>query len=423
MESIQNNENNDELVNIIGEITDYKSELTDDNENMDELVVEKGDFIEKYFNEKLKYLLKSNNAFCIAFEISQVRDELILSINFEIINNNKLKEKPVKEIFKIIDRYLKDETAIQIDSLIPIAKGEELNKFFTSVKENSFPSGKLLDEGKNYTVIVESTFSLKSQIVKKTNQLRKNFLLFSLIHKLYLAYPKYIEKYYKYFIRKYILKEKIAYRKFENEDPELNLSSFGNYVFIIASNKTFKTFKEVEFLTKKFYYKDEIPDDCFSKCFEKKAIKQKEIKKAESSDNNSSSNTKMIGKTIKTKKIYKNDINYKAISQNVYENPLLLQAYKNLNYLITKINQENNCSAKIIYLDAYLNITSPKCLISQKLGELNEKMEEIIEENKKIIEENKKITEENKKQKEINQALTKIISEKFPEYDLSIFHS
>ena len=50
-------------------------------------------------------------------------------------------------------------------------------------------------------------------------------------------------------------------------------------------------------------------------------------------------------------------------------------------------------------------------------------MEEIIEENKKIIEENKKITEENKKQKEINQALTKIISEKFPEYDLSIFHS
>ena len=411
MESLQNNENNDELVNIIGEITDYKSELTDDNENMDELVVEKGDFIEKYFNEKLKYLLKSNNAFCIAFEISQVRDELILSINFEIINNNKLKEKPVKEIFKIIDRYLKDETAIQIDSLIPIAKGEELNKFFTSIEENSFPSGKLLDEGKNYTVIVESTYSLKSQIVKKTNQLRKSFLVFSLIHKLYLAYPKYIEKYYKYFIRKYIFKEKIAYRRFENEDPELDLSSFGNYVFIIASNKTYKNFKEVEFLTKKFYYEDGIPDDSFSKCFEKKAInlKQKEINKEESSDNNSSSKQKIVGRTIKTNKIFKNDINYKEISQNVRQNPLLLQAYKNLNYLITKINQENNCSAKIIYLDAYLNITSPKCLISQKLGELNEKMEEIIE--------------ENKKQKEINQVLTKIISEKFPEYDLSIFHS
>jgi hypothetical protein len=193
MESLQNNENNDELVNLIGEITDYKSEITDDNENMVELFVNRGDFIEKYFNEKLKYLLKSNNAFCIEFEISQVRDELILSINFEIINNNKLKEKPVKEIFKIIDRYLKDETAIQIDSLIPIAKGEELNKFFTSIEENSFHSGKLLDEGKNYTVIVESTYSLKSQIVKKTNQLRKSFLVFSLIHKLYLAYPKYME--------------------------------------------------------------------------------------------------------------------------------------------------------------------------------------------------------------------------------------
>ena len=411
MESLQNNENNDELMNIIGEITDYKSEITDDNENMVELFVNRGDFIEKYFNEKLKYLLKSNNAFCISFEISQVRDELLLSINFEIINNNKLKEKPVKEIFKIIDRYLKDETAIEIDSLIPIAKGEELNKFFTTIKENSFPSGKLLDEGKNYTVIVESTYSLKSQIVKKTNQLRKSFLVFSLIHKLYLTYPKYIEKYYKYFIRKYIFKEKIAYRRFENEDPELDLSSFGNYVFIIASNKTYKNFKEVEFLTKKFYYEDGIPDDSFSKCFEKKAInlKQKEINKEESSDNNSSSKQKIVGRTIKTNKIFKNDINYKEISQNVRQNPLLLQAYKNLNYLITKINQENNCSAKIIYLDAYLNITSPKCLISQKLGELNEKMEEIIE--------------ENKKQKEINQVLTKIISEKFPEYDLSIFHS
>ena len=409
MESLQNNKTNDELVELIGEITDYKSELTDDNENMDELVVKRGDFIEKYFNEKLKYLLKSNNAFCIAFELSQVRDELILSINFEIINNNKLKEKPVKEIIKIIDRYLKDESAVEIDSLIPTAKGEELNKFFTSVKENSFPSGKLLDEGKNYTVIVESTFSLKSQIVKKTNQLRKSFLLFSLIHKLYLAYPKYIEKYYKYFIRKYVLKEKIAYRKFENEDPELNLSSFGNYVFIIASNKTYKTFKEVEFLTKKFYYKEDIPDDCFSKCFEKKNndLKQKEINRAESSDNNLSSKKNLLEK--QTKKIYKNDINYNEISQKVCQNHLLLQAYKNLNYLITKINQENNCSAKIIYLDAYLNITSPKCLISQKLGELNEKMEEIIE--------------ENKKQKEINQVLTKIISEKFPEYDLSIFHS
>lgn len=395
MESLQNNKANDELVNLIGEITDYKSEITDDNENMDELVIKKGDFIEKYFNEKLKYLLKSNNAFCVSFELSQVKDELILSINYELINNNKLKEKPVKEIIKIIDRYLKNENAIEIDSLIPQAKGEELNKFFNIVKGHCFPSGKILDNKKNYTVVVESTFSLKSQIVKKTNQLRKSFLVFSLIHKLYLAYPKYIEKYYKYFIRKYILKEKIEYRKYENEDTELDLSSFGNYVFIIASNKTYKTFKEVEFLTNKFYYKDDIPDECFSKCFEKKAddLIQKEINKTGN---------------IKTKKFFKNEINYEEISQKVCQNPLLLQAYKNLNYLIIKINQENNYSAKILYLDAYLNITSPKCIISQKLEELNQKMEKIIE--------------ENKKQEKINKTLLKIISQKFPEYDLSKIH-
>lgn len=40
---------------------------------------------------------------------------------------------------------------------------------------------------KKYTTIVETTFSLKSQIVKKSNQLRISFLLFSFIHKLHLA--------------------------------------------------------------------------------------------------------------------------------------------------------------------------------------------------------------------------------------------
>ena len=39
----------------------------------------------------------------------------------------------------------------------------------------------------------------------------------------------------------------------------------------------------------------------------------------------------------------------------------ILKAYKDLNYLVTNINNEKNCALKIIYLDTYLNLTTPKC--------------------------------------------------------------
>ena len=181
--------------------------------NVEDLDVKEGDFIEKYFNEKLKYLLKANAAFSNTIEISQVLNDLILSINYAIINNPKLKEKPVKNIIKIIDRWLKEETSIQIDSFLLRVDGKEINKFLSTIENYSFPSEKKIDDNKIYTIIVETIFCLKSQIVKKANQLRKSFLLFSLIHKLYLAFPKYIENYYKYFIRKYVLREKIGKNK------------------------------------------------------------------------------------------------------------------------------------------------------------------------------------------------------------------
>ena len=73
------------------------------------------------------------------------------------------------------------------------------------------------------------------------------------MHKLYLAFPKYIENYYKYFVRKYILREKVENKKYE--DKELDLSCFGNYVFILVTNKTLKSFEETKFLTKKLSFK------------------------------------------------------------------------------------------------------------------------------------------------------------------------
>jgi len=42
---------NEDLMNLIGEIIEYKSELSDNN-YLETLEVENGDFIKKFFNQK-----------------------------------------------------------------------------------------------------------------------------------------------------------------------------------------------------------------------------------------------------------------------------------------------------------------------------------------------------------------------------------
>ena len=162
---------NDELIELVGEITEYKSELSDSN-YIETMEVEKGEFVEKYFNQKLKYLLESDVALSNTINLPQIKEELILSINYSILNNSELDPKISKKIITKIDKYLKNETPFQIDSFLPMVDGKKVNRFISSIENYSFPSFEKIDENKKYTIIVESTFSLKSQIIKKSDQLR-----------------------------------------------------------------------------------------------------------------------------------------------------------------------------------------------------------------------------------------------------------
>lgn len=63
MES-QENHPIEDLINLIGEITEYESELSDNN-YLEILEVENRNFIEKFFNQKFKCLLKSDQFFSI----------------------------------------------------------------------------------------------------------------------------------------------------------------------------------------------------------------------------------------------------------------------------------------------------------------------------------------------------------------------
>ena len=250
------------IFELLGDTTDIKSELLIDNMNDDsDIKVKEGDFIEKYFNEKLKFLLKSKEAFPITIDISQILDEMILSINYSLIENDDLKPDIAKEIIKKMIISLKNETKIQIDSLIPMIEGKQIFDFYERIKEFSFPSINNINKHNKYTVIVESTFCLESQIVKKVNQLRKSFLLFSLLHRIYLSYPKYVGNYYKYFIRRYILKQKAEIKKINTEDDKLDLSPYGNYLFLIMTDKSLETFNETKFLVKQLSFGNEFPDE------------------------------------------------------------------------------------------------------------------------------------------------------------------
>jgi hypothetical protein len=366
------------IFELLGDTTDIKSELLIDNMNDDsDIKVKEGDFIEKYFNEKLKFLLKSKEAFPITIDISQILDEMILSINYSLIENDDLKPDIAKEIIKKMIISLKNETKIQIDSLIPMIEGKQIFDFYERIKEFSFPSINNINKHKKYTVIVESTFCLESQIVKKVNQLRKSFLLFSLLHRIYLSYPKYVGNYYKYFIRRYILKQKAEIKKINTEDDKLDLSPYGNYLFLIMTDKSLETFNETKFLVKQLSFGNKFPDESLKKCFEK-------------GDNSTQVEYKKEEHELNEKE--------KFLLEKISKDPILIKAYKELNYMLINSNDEQNCFAQIIYFDSYLNLTIPKCLITQVMQQFYLDAE---------------------KQKKMNENLKNIVLNAFPGFDFS----
>ena len=138
----------------------------------------------------------------------------------------------------------------------------------------------------------------------------------------------------------------------------LDLSLFGNYIFIIATNKTFKSFREIEYITKTFSYKDNDKiDDSLKKCFE---IDDGETRKQNITEKKPPKVTKIYREEEEEEKGYESE--FKKVSKNKE----LVQAYKSLNYLMKNINKEKNCRANMIYFDTYLNCITPKCVLFKK---------------------------------------------------------
>lgn len=409
-----------DLLDLMGEITDYKSEFSGDID-MEKFEVDKGEFAEKYFSQKLKYLMKAEICYPIYIDTSNIKNLLANRLYYKVKKDPELKIDTADKIMKQVDNVLKNEKPIQIDSFIPLVDGKKINDFLNVIKDYSFPVLNNIDENNKYTIIVESTFSLKSQNGKKADQLRRYFLIFSLIHKLYLKYPRYLDLFYKYFIRKYFLREKIKKDNIEDIEEEYNykldLSPYGNYLFIIATNKTFKSFKEVEYSIKTFAFEDDGPDESFKKCFEtthKNKIKNKNkvIKgKKESNPNfdilNISCDIKQKEKIAKKK--YINDFDYSTDVNKISRNKYLVNSYKSFNYLLQKIHDEKNFKIMMIYLDTYLNLTTPKCFLLQKLDGIIDGIEAQSKKQKDLEYEINELKKDLAKEKNASKKIVKLV--------------
>ena len=436
---MESNKNGD-IKNLMGVKSEYKTEIYE-SENESDFDGEKG---KGNFTEKLKSLLSAKYYYPkTTIEISKVLDEIKLNMNYSALKSKKLEPNKMNEITGQINKYFEKETKIDIDSIFPFINGKQINNFFKKVDKFSYPKEIQVNEDKDYTVIVESTFSLKSQIIKKSEQIKKAFILFSLLHNFYQIYPEYLEEYYKLFIKNYFKK---------NESDDFDLSSCGNYVFLIVTNKEFKSFKEKEEFTINLCNDKNSINISLEKDLKKININKKQKQKKVNNNNlknvknkntiniNSKNavqkksnknvktpseqaihfktkkrleirikvNKKINGKIIKNNnnilnikndKAYKSTIKTKIsqktignfspfnipsktfkedkleeINKKLWNNINCLNAYQKLNYLIEKINKEEKCKVKLLYIDVDSFFETPQCPIMQKLEEINKRL-------------------------------------------------
>ena len=111
----------------------------------------------------------------------------------ETKKNKELDENVAKQIFDEFKEKLENEPKIEIDSFFFNVKGKKVKDFFLNMKQYSFPANETaININEEYTILVESTHCLKNTLKKKTEQLAKYYLFFSLFNQYLVEYEKYI---------------------------------------------------------------------------------------------------------------------------------------------------------------------------------------------------------------------------------------
>ena len=357
---------------------------------------------EDYFHIKLRRLFGSS------VESSFRNVEIKLDNFFQdakkflgwVVKQKGIDEKKSNDIMKGIEAKLKALDKIELDSFFINIPGENIHQFFDNMKSYSYPYTEEKKENfadKSFTIIIESTHSLRSAISKKPSQIHKYHLFFTMLNEYFKKDDKYLGKFHELFFQKYFRKVPSAFNKIELKN-ENNFPFSDNFIVMVASDHSFKVFKE----TREKIFSSNKPN-YLSKNGKYPKIYEKGEKNYQDEDDKN--------ETIKL-----------SDSQQIKEN------YNYFKYIINEVNNDNNWICKIIYFDLYVSLIVPKCEIKEGLTSINESIRALennisqLNESNSVLEKKNNLLEEsvNKLQNQ-NNKIFEFLKEKFPDTDLSAF--
>ena len=304
-------------------------------------------------------------------------------------------------MIKKIEARLKALDKIELDFFFINVPGENIYQFFDNMKSYSYPyteEKKENFEDKSFTIIIESTYSLRSAINKKPSQIHKYHLFFTMLNEYFKKDDKYLGKFHELLFQKYFRKLSSAFNQIELKNEKYFPFS-DNFIVMVASDSSFKVFKEATdkiFNSNKPFYL--------------------------------SKNGKKYPKIYeKGEKNYQNEDDNEIII-NLSDSKQIEENYNYFKYIINEVNNDNNWICKIIYFDLYVSLIVPKCEIKEGLTSINESIRALennisqLNESNSVLEKKNNLLEEsvNKLQNQ-NNKIFEFLKEKFPDMDLSAF--
>jgi len=312
---------------------------------------------EQYFHFKLKNLLNVPDANSFAkttIPINMFLQDLESYLTEETKKKKELNENIAKKIFNEFREKLENESKIEIDSFFFNVTGKKVKDFFLNMKKYSFPVNEAaIDEKEEYTILVESTHCLKNTLKKKTEQLAKYYLFFSLFNQYLVEYEKYLKNFQDMFIGKYFIKPFSEIRSGDSSKYKAKFSFTKNFIILIATDHTFKLFEE----TMDNIEKSNPPvsvEKSFSSIF------------------------------AKEKKKYQNET-FETEAKN-YMVKSRTAKYENFNFLLKEINKKDNWIVKVIYFDLYFDLFVPKCVIAEGLEKIDKEIKDLKNKNNLLSE-------------------------------------
>ena len=260
----------------------------------------------------------------------------------ETKKNKELDENVAKQIFDEFKEKLENEPKIEIDSFFFNVKGKKVKDFFLNMKQYSFPANETaINTNEEYTILVESTHCLKNTLKKKTEQLAKYYLFFSLFNQYLVEYEKYLKNFQDMFIGKYFIKPFSEIRSGDFSKYKAKISFTKNFIILIATDHTFKLFGET-------------------------------MDNIEKSNPQVSAEKNYSSIFAKDQKKYLNET-FQTEAKN-YLPKSRTAKYGNFNFLLKEINKKDNWIVKVIYFHLYFDLVVPKCVIAEGLEKFDKEI-------------------------------------------------